>query len=130
MAEVLAAAAIVIEIAALFVCPPDVTETFPTTVPAVVGVPVMRPDDALSDSPPGRPVATNVGAGAAGATTIVNDIAVPTVPVSVLELVTTGVLAAGRIVSPSAAGLLVPAALVATSCTTKLPGAVGVPPRA
>ena len=52
---VLAAAAIVIEMPALLVCPPDVTETVPTTVPGVVGVPVIKPEEALMTKPDGRP---------------------------------------------------------------------------
>ena len=65
IAEAAAEAAMVMLMAALLVAPPEVTETLPVNVPAVVGVPVIWPVEALITRPPGSPVAPKVRGDAA-----------------------------------------------------------------
>lgn len=110
------------------VCEPAVGLVFAAltvtlNVPAAVGVPEIRPD-ALMLSPPGKPGAVKV-VGELVAAIWYGVIAVPTVPLTALPLVMTGM--AGKIVNVTGLVPGVGFALVAVTIALNVPIDVGVP---
>ncbi len=97
-------------------------------VPAVVGVPVMVRAPLLTVSPAGRPVALNVIGSPSGSLTAIETLtAVPTVPVRLPGLVSTGArLGAGSMVQEKLCGVL-NGPLLAVTVTLNVPAVVGVP---
>ena len=91
-------------------------------LPAVTGVPEIRPVAVLIESPPGNPVALKLVGLLVAVIWKLN--ATPTWPVAVVELVITGV--AGLIVRVRVA-VPVPPELAALKLTLELPAVVGVP---
>src|SRR3954454_11111981 len=110
--------------------------TITLKLPAAVGVPEIRPDDALIDRPVGRPVADQVYGCEPPVADICRLIAAPTVPVRLPGLPTVGLPAAENRVYSSAFGEPVPGllmwfgvALSFSACCTPAGEAVGLADR-
>src|SRR5690242_8206843 len=86
--------------------PPAATVTTAVNVPAAVGVPVIRPEEALIESPAGRPVADQLYAPDPPVAVIGSDTAVPTRPPWLPGLLTVRAPLGVQVGSPACAGTL------------------------